>query len=242
MLKLIINGQEIEAAEGQTILQTAQAHNIHIPTLCYNENIKPYGACRLCLVEIERRGRKRLVTSCLYLVEQGLSVSTDSPRVTANRKVIMQLLLARCPENKIIKETAKKMGVTSTPYKLEDKNCILCGLCTRVCDEVVGAHAISLVDRGVNRQVAAPFYEASETCIGCGSCVYVCPVEAITMEDNGDKRVLTFPNPKTQKVEFQLKKCQKCGTYWAPDKQLAFICQTTKQGLEIFDLCPDCRP
>lgn len=242
MPKLTINGREIEAAEGQTILQAAQANNIHIPTLCHNENIKPYGACRLCIVEIERRGRLRLVTSCLYPVEEGLNVNTASARVNANRRVIMQLLLARCPGNDVVKETAKKMGVTSTPYKLDDKNCILCGLCTRVCDEVVGAHAISLVDRGVNRQVAAPFYEASKTCIGCGSCVYVCPIEAIKLEDTLDKRVLTFPNPKTQKVEFQLKKCSKCGMFWAPEKQLAYICNTTKQSPAIFDLCPDCRP
>ncbi len=241
MVKINIDGRELEAKEGQTILQAAQEHNIYIPTLCFNEAVKSYGACRLCIVEIERNGRKRLVTSCLYPVEAGLSVLTDSPRVKSNRRMIMQLLLARCPNNKIVKDMAKKLGVEKTPFKLEDKNCILCGLCTRACEEVVGASAISLVDRGVNREVAAPFYEASENCIGCGSCVYVCPIGAITIEDIGDKRILTTPNPDMQKVEFKLKRCKKCGTYWAPEKQLAFICKTTGQPPEMFDLCPDCR-
>ena len=241
MVKITIDGRELEAKEGQTILQAAQDHNIYIPTLCYNEAVKSYGACRLCLVEIENKGRKRLVTSCLYPVEEGIAVSTNNPRVKSDRQMIMQLLLARCPNNEVVKDLARKLGVEKTPFKSEDKNCILCGLCTRACEEVVGASAISLIDRGVHREVASPYYEASDTCIGCGSCVYVCPINAITMEDIGDKRILTMPNPKMQKVEFKLKKCKKCGSFWAPEKQLEFIAKTTGQSPEIFDLCPDCR-
>jgi bidirectional [NiFe] hydrogenase diaphorase subunit len=240
-VKITIDGRELEAKEGQTILQVAQDNNIYIPTLCYNEAVKSYGACRLCLVEIERKGRRRLVTSCLYPAEDGLNIITNSPRVIADRKLILQLLLARCPNNEVIKALAKKLGVEKTPFKVDDKNCILCGLCARVCEEVVGANAISLVDRGVNREVAAPYYEQSETCIGCGSCVYVCPIDAIKLEDKGSKRVLTMPNPKMKKVEFKLKKCNKCGTYWAPEQQIDFICKTTGQPTEMFDLCPDCR-
>lgn len=240
-MKITINGRELEFTEGRTILQVAQKNNIYIPTLCYNEAVKPYGACRLCIVEIERKGRRRLVTSCLYPAEDGLNVITDSDRVKADRAMIMQLLLARCPDNEVVKALAKKLGVEKTPFKPEDKNCILCGLCVRVCEEVVGANAISPVDRGVNREIAAPYYEQSDSCIGCGSCVYVCPIDAITLKDKGDKRILTMPNHKMKKVEFKLKKCNKCGTYWAPEKQIAFICKTTGQPAEMFDLCPDCR-
>ena len=136
---------------------------------------------------------------------------------------------------------AKKLGVTSTPFKLEDKNCILCGLCARACEEVVGASAISLVNRGVNREVAGPFNMEAVSCIGCGSCSYVCPIGAITIEDKGDTRTLSMPSPEMAKVAFKLKKCKKCGAYWAPEKQLAYICKTTNQPPEIFDICPDCR-
>ena len=240
-MKITIDGKECEARQGQTVLQAAREHLIDIPTLCNNEAIEPYGACRLCLVEVQKNGRKKLVTSCLYPVEEGLVVETANPKVTANRRMIMQLLLARCPNNTVIQDMAKRIGVTETPFQLEDKNCILCGLCTRACEEVVGASAISLVNRGVNRQVAGPFYKESETCIGCGSCVYVCPVGAITMEDKGDTRILSMPSPEMEKITFKLKKCNKCGAYWAPEKQLEFICKTTGQSMEIFDLCPDCR-
>ena len=240
-MKITIDGRELEFKEGQTILQVARNNNIYIPTLCYNEAVKAYGACRLCIVEVERRGRRRLVTSCLYPAEDGLNVITNSDRVIADRKMIMQLLLARCPNNEVVVSLAKKLGVENTPFKLENKNCILCGLCTRVCEEVVGAHAISLVDRGVNREVASPYYEQSDSCIGCGSCVYVCPINAITFQDKGNKRILTMPNHKMKKVQFKLKQCTKCGTYWAPEKQIDFICKTTGQPAEMFDLCPDCR-
>ena len=237
----MIDGREMEAKEGQTVLQVAKKHFIDIPTLCYHEGVGAYGSCRLCLVEVEKKGRKKLVTSCLYPVEEGLNVLTDTTKIRSNRKTIMQLLLARCPENQAIKDMAEKLGVTETPFKLENKNCILCGLCTRACEEVVGASAISLVNRGVNREVAAPFYEAADACIGCGSCVYVCPIGAIKLEDKGDTRVLTMPNPEMQKVEFKLKQCKKCGAYWAPEKQIAYICKTTGQPEEMFDICPDCR-
>jgi len=241
MVRVKINGQDIQAREGQTVLEVAREHNIEIPVLCYNEGVKPYGACRLCIVEVSKRGRKRLVISCMYPVEDDLEVLTNSETVVEHRRMIMQLLLARCPDNEVIKNMAGKMGVNSTPFKLEDKNCILCGLCVRACEEVVGASAISFVSRGVKREVASPFLEPSDSCIGCGSCVYVCPINAIKMEDVNGVRILTFPNPQMQKVEFSLKKCKKCGAYWAPEKQLAFISRVSGVGQEFFDMCPDCR-
>jgi len=240
-VKLTIDGRELEAKEGQTILKVAGDNNIYIPTLCYNEAVAAYGSCRICMVEIEKGKRKRLVASCLYPVEEGLVVYTDSPKVIANRKMLMQLLLARCSKNEAVKSLAKKLGVTETPFKLEDKNCILCGLCARACEEVVGTSAISMVNRGVTREVSAPFHEASIECIGCGSCFYVCPIDAIKMEDKGDVRTLTMPNPEMQEVKFKLSKCKKCGSYWAPEKQLAFIAKKAGIAPESFDLCPDCR-
>jgi len=238
MVTFTIDGREVQAQEGAMILEVAKEKNIDIPFLCSHEAVLPYGACRLCLVEIVKNGRQRLVVSCLYPVEEGLIVKTDSERIKANRRTVMELLLARCPNVPVIQALARQLGVEETPFKLEDKKCILCALCVRACREVVGVAAISLVNRGVNREVAAPFYEPSEVCIGCGSCAYICPTGAITFEDIGDTRFINWPSSK---MEFKLKKCKTCGNYWAPEKQLGYIAKQANLAPEVFEVCPNCR-
>lgn len=238
-MTLIIDGREIQAEEGLTILKVARDNGIEIPTLCYNEALEPYGACRLCSVELIRNGRSRIVASCLYPVEEGLIVKTASERVIANRKMLVELLLARCSEEKVIQDLARKLGVERTSFRLEylERNrCILCALCVRACQEVVGVSAISLVNRGVKREVAPPFLETASNCIGCGSCVYVCPTSCIEMEDIGDTRII-----HKWKVKFKLKKCKVCGNYFAPEAQLDYIRKKTGLPEEFFDACPNCR-
>jgi len=241
MVTLTIDGREVQAKEGTTLLNVAQDNNIYIPTLCAHEGVTPYGACRLCIVEVtNKKGRKRLVTSCLYPAEEGLTVVTNSERIAKNRKVLMELLLARCPDSEVLQDLAKQLGVKETPFKLDEgkNNCILCALCTRTCLENVGVSAISLVNRGVDRQMAIPFFSNSDACIGCGSCAYICPTGAISVEDVGDTRIITMP---TSKMEFKLKQCKACGNYWAPEKQLEFIAKQAGLAPEAFDLCPNCR-
>ncbi len=237
-VKLIINGRKVQAEAGTTILEAAQDNNIYIPTLCHHEEVTPYGACRLCTVEVTKNGRQRLVASCLYEVADGLKVTTDSERIAANRQMLMELLLARCPNNKAVQDLAHKLGVGKTSFKLDDNDCMLCALCTRVCQEIVGVSAISLVNRGVDRAMATPYFEDSNVCIGCGSCAYVCPVDAIKFEDIGDTRRITWPN---NEMEFKLKKCSNCGRYFAPQAQLDYIIKKAGLAPDAFDKCPDCR-
>ncbi len=239
MITLKIDGRELQAEKEQTILQVAGENGIEIPTLCHHEAIEPYGACRLCIVEITKGGRSRIVASCLYPIENGLEVKTNSPKVLSNRKVILELLLARCPNNKVIRELASKIGIEQPPFKpeyLEDEDCIVCGLCVRACGQVVGASAISLVNRGITKEPAAPFFESADDCIGCGSCYYICPTGAIKMEDRGDTRII-----HNWKIEFKLKKCNVCGNYWAPEKQLDYISKKWNLPANFFDICPNCK-
>jgi bidirectional [NiFe] hydrogenase diaphorase subunit len=242
MVTLNINGREIEAEEGMTVLHAARENNIYIPTLCENEAVAPYGACRLCLVEITTsRGRERLVASCLYQVEDGLAVRTDSERIARIRKVLMELLLARCPDSEVIQDMAGRMGVNKTRFPKQKGNnkCILCANCVRTCEEVVGVSAISLAKRGVARELTTPFNEDfSEVCIGCGSCAYSCPTGAITVEDKGGTRVIKWPH---NRMEFKLKKCSVCGKYWAPEKQVEYVARISGTPLSDYDVCPDCR-
>jgi heterodisulfide reductase subunit A2 len=191
---LEIDGKEVRAKEGTTILEAARSVGIDIPTLCYHRALTPYGGCRLCTVEIFRGRRSRIVTSCVYPVEEGLVVKTKSDTVIRDRKMLIELMLARAPKAKVIQDLAKEYGVEKTRFKIEDPEnlCILCGLCTRVCEERIGVSAINFVGRGIERKVQTPFQGTLDinfdVCIACGSCASVCPTGAIKLEDMTKKK------------------------------------------------------
>ena len=189
---LKIDDKDVIAKEGMTVLEAARSVGIDIPTLCYHPALSPYGACRLCTVEAITRGRSRLVTSCNYPVEEGLEVKTRTDRVIEGRKMLLELLLARCPEAKVIQDLAHEYGVEKPMFKVgkPEELCILCGLCARFCEEVVGASAITFTKRGIDREVTVLPEITPELCIGCGACADVCPTGEIRLEDIRGRKVL----------------------------------------------------
>lgn len=175
MITLKINGVNVSVEKGTTILEAARFFGFPIPTLCYNEGLTPYGACRLCVVEIGEGSSSKLVSSCTYPVEEGLKVRTASTRVVKARKMIIELLLASCPQSKTIQDLASKYGVHQQRFKQEYEDCILCGLCVRMCEEQMMAKAIGFYGRGENRKIGTPFGIPSDVCRLCGGCMYICP-------------------------------------------------------------------
>ena len=175
MIKLTINGLDISIEEGATVLEAARFLGFPIPTLCHMEGLSPYGACRLCLVEIGEGDRAKLVTSCTYPAQEGLKVRTTSKRVDRARRMIIELLLASCPQSKVIQGLASKYNVRQQRFKQEFEGCILCGLCVRMCEEQMMAKAIGFRGRGENRSIGTPFDIKSKVCRLCGGCMYVCP-------------------------------------------------------------------
>ncbi len=175
MITLEINGLKVQAEKGATLLETAQFLGFPIPTLCHMEGLTPYGACRLCVVEIGTGPGAKLVTSCTYPVQEGLKVRTASERVVRARKMIIELHLATCPQSKVIQDLASAHGVRRQRFRQEYEDCILCGRCVRMCKEQMVAQAIGFSGRGEHRTLGTPFDKKSEVCRLCGGCEYVCP-------------------------------------------------------------------
>ena len=175
MPRLTINGLPVEVEDGTTLLEAARFLGFPIPTLCHLDGLTPYGACRLCLVEIGAGLRTRLVSSCTYPAEEGLRVRTASSRVVRARRMVLELLLASCPQSKAIQDLASAHGVNRQRFRQEHEDCILCGLCVRMCEQQMAAKAIGFRGRGERRGIGTPFDAKSDACRLCGGCQYVCP-------------------------------------------------------------------
>jgi len=236
MVPITIDGKSVQAREGAYILEAARGAGIEIPTLCHNDSLVPDGRCRLCVVEVEERGRSRVVTSCLFPATAGLAVKTGTDRVMRVRKMVLELLLARHPEAPEVRKLAAEHGVVASRFgeDSDHQRCILCGLCVRTCAEVVGVSALGFSQRGVAKRVGTPFTEASETCIGCGACVFSCPTNIIVMKDEGPVR-------RIWGKKFEMQACAGCGRFFAPKFQLEWIGKQTGVPYEKLQVCPDCR-
>jgi len=182
MLRLTIDDQLVEIPKGYTLLQAARERSIAIPTLCYLESLAPYAACRLCLVELVNARGSKLVASCAYPCEEGLVVRTNSDMVLDARRTVIELLMTTAGHLPVVQALAQEYNVQAPYVTLDPNDCILCGLCVRVCKEIVGVGAISLTRRGMSRVVSTPFQISSADCIECATCALVCPTGAIRIE------------------------------------------------------------
>ncbi len=198
LVKIKIDGIEAEVPKDTTILKAAGQLGIDIPTLCHHQALSPYGACRVCLVEVSRADRSELKTSCNTLVQPGISVKTSSQRVLQTRKIVVELLLSRAPAAEPVLEIARSLGIEKSRFPSRDSKCILCGLCVRVCEERMGKSAISFAHRGIDREVTAPFNETTDVCQTCGACISVCPTDAVYLEK------ITQREPKPITSEFNV--------------------------------------
>jgi len=176
---LQIDGIEVKATEGMTILEAAQSVEIFIPTLCHHEKLEPYGGCRLCIVEVENRGRTNLVVSCVYPVEENLIVTTRSEKIDRIRKMILELQMAHAPDAFELQDLAREYGADRDRFEKEASFCIHCGLCVRYCAEVKGKFAVGFVDRGTRKEISFIPEIAAKECWDCKECFPLCPTEAL---------------------------------------------------------------
>ncbi len=172
---LQIDGKEVTAVAGTTVLQAAQQAGISIPTLCHHEKLEDYGGCRLCMVEVESRGRTNYVVSCLYPVETGLVVRTRSEKVDKIRRVIIEELMAHAPDAPELVRLAQEYGADRKRFDKEASFCILCGLCVRYCAEVKQKHAVGFIENGPVREISFIAELAAKECWDCQECFAICP-------------------------------------------------------------------
>jgi bidirectional [NiFe] hydrogenase diaphorase subunit len=240
-----IDGRKVRVKRDATVLDAAKKAGVWIPTLCYHPAIPSNASCRLCMVELDRGDWRQLITACNYPVRKDIVVYVSSERAQKARRGVMELLLARAPESEELKALAERMGVKGTRYPTvteSQRNCILCGLCVKVCEEIIGQSAIGFAGRGVERTVAAPFRQPSKDCIGCGACVAVCPVGTIKMRIHQDEQEVEISPFKSRA---KLLVCEECGepiiSAQVNERILDIMKGNIEEFLKHWRLCPKCR-
>ncbi len=200
MIKLTINGNTEEFPEGKTLLECIESTGLKVPTLCHHKALVPYGACRLCLVEISQNGKSTIQTSCTYPALNNLVIQTESERVVKARKNMIELLWALCPDSKKIQNIADEYGVKETRLTKKNEDCFLCGLCVRMCEERMGINAISFTNRGSRRKVTPPFDALSDVCQTCGTCAFICPTERIKLKEISKHEVIPIVDEYNERL------------------------------------------
>ena len=174
-IRMRIDGKEVQAAEGMTVLEAAQSAGISIPTLCHHEKLAPFGGCRLCIVEAEAQGRKNIVASCVHQAEDDLVINTRSDKIDRIRKSILELLLAHAPDSPPLQELAREYGADKNKFEQEASFCVHCGLCVRYCAEIKKKDAVGFIDRGIRKEISFLPEIAATECNDCKECFPLCP-------------------------------------------------------------------
>lgn len=234
-INLTIDGVACTCEHGEFLYDVAKRNGIDIPVLCRSDAFDDHRACcRICIVEVEIRGRTKIVTSCVYPVEQDCIVRTNTERIREERAVVMALLIKRAPDSEKMQTMAKKLGAEAgfdRLVTLDGEKCILCGLCVQACDSL-GTGAISTVDRGTEKRVDTPYSDPSLDCIGCLSCANVCPTDAISYTQTDTERTIW-------NRAFRLVRCPSCGRMMGTEEAVAAAAE--KAHVETPQLCDECR-
>ncbi len=236
-IQIKINQMTIAVSEGQFVLEVARNAGFDIPSLCHHDAVEPIGACRICLVEQKIGHESVLTTACNLVVQEGMEIFTDSAEIRAHRAANLELLLARAPGSKKLRELASKYGINEPRHPpIQDnypKDCILCELCVRVCSNL-GHKALAVLGRGDRKRIGLPFNQPSETCVGCGSCRSVCPTDCIFMRDTPETRTIWG---KTHRFVT----CKQCSAPIMTYEHRAFAVANNGLGEDYYDVCESCK-
>jgi bidirectional [NiFe] hydrogenase diaphorase subunit len=231
MVEITIDGIQTTAREGETILDAARRLGVEIPTLCAHGSLRPHRACRVCTVEVIRGDKVNYLTACTYRVTEPLVVNTRSEAATARRREIIAGLAVSSPGAEELVPIAREVGVELVPEPAGQR-CIRCGLCVRVCDEVIGRKALTY-EKGAT---GTPYATATDACIGCATCAALCPTGAIIVQDEDSVR--RFPQAGR---EFSLVTCRECGRPITTEQHLAAVRERRALPDDVALVCGECK-
>jgi bidirectional [NiFe] hydrogenase diaphorase subunit len=181
---ITIDGETIETPEGTSVLAAALSAGICIPNLCWLPKVTATGACRVCLVEVEKHGRRKMTASCTLEAKDGMVVHAHSEDVLRARRNIVELLLAEAPQSEVLQALATRLGIDAVRYPERDSECVLCGRCVAACAGIAGTGSKGSVGRGSHRHIGLPFYH-EKYCQKCGECTDRCPMDIAPVSKRG---------------------------------------------------------